>query len=285
MSEELALNIPTHENPVAVKEAEAPVAPEAIETKAPESDEPALAPKFAALAKKAKAAQMAQAKLKAERIEIERARKEIEDFNKYKTEAKQNPLKALEAMGIKYDDLVNFVLNGEQPTVDQKLSRVESELERFRREQEERELSKEKAAQEAAERQYQETIDTFKGKITEFVTGNEKFELINLHDAQGLIFDTIEEYFNSSGKIMTIEKASELVEGYLEEQIETTLQKTKKFQSKFAPKKDEPQPQAAKGPSPTLNNTVATSSSAPSFLPPKTEQERIQRALAKLSGA
>jgi hypothetical protein len=285
MSEEATLNIPAHENPIAVSEATPPAPVEAAPAPAKE-EEPALAPKFAALAKKAKAAQMAQAKLKAERLEIERARKEIEDFNKYRTEAKQNPLKALESMGIKYDDLVNFVLNGEQPTVDQKLSRVEGEIERFRREQEERELAKEKAAQEAATKEYEATIEAFKAKVNDHITSNaDKYELISLHEATGLVFDTIEEYFNNSGKIMTIEKAAELVEGYLEEQIESTITKTKKFQSKLAPKKDEPQPQASKGPSPTINNTVAASSAAPSFLPPKTEQERIQRALAKLSGA
>ena len=283
MSEEATLNIPAHENPIPVKE---PAPEPAKEEPLPEKgDEPALAPKFAALAKKAKAAQMAQAKLKAERIEIDRARKELEEFNKYRTEAKQNPLKALEAMGIKYDDLVNFVLNGEKPTPEQEISSVKSQLEAFRREQEERELAKEKAAQEAAHKEYEATIEAFKGKVNEYITTNsEKFELINLHEANGLVFDTIEEYFNNTGKIMTIEKAAELVEGYLEEQIESTITKTKKFQSKLAPKKDEPQPQASKGPSPTLNNTIAASSAAPSFLPPRTEQERIQRALAKLSG-
>jgi hypothetical protein len=283
MSDEALLNIPAHENPIPVKE---PTPEPAKDEPLPAKDEePALAPKFAALAKKAKAAQMAQAKLKAERIEIDRARKELEEFNKYRTEAKQNPLKALEAMGIKYDDLVNFVLNGEKPTPEQEINSVKSQLEAFRREQEERELAKEKAAQEAAHKEYEATIEAFKGKVNEYITTNsEKFELINLHEANGLVFDTIEEYFNNTGKIMTIEKAAELVEGYLEEQIESTITKTKKFQSKLAPKKDEPQPQASKGPSPTLNNTIAASSASPSFLPPKTEQERIQRALAKLSG-
>jgi hypothetical protein len=283
MTNEVTLNIPTHENPVG-EVAQAPAQPE-VKAETVEK-EPALAPKFAALAKKAKAAQQAQAKLKAERADIERARQEIDQFNRYKSEAKQNPLKALEAFGIKYDDVVNYVLNGEKPTADQEINSVKSELQRFRQEQEEREVQRQRMEIEAQQRQYEETINTFKTKVDEHIsTNNEKYELINLHDANGLVFDTIEEYFNTTGKIMSIDKASELVESYLEDQIDTTLQKTKKFQSKLAPKKEEqPQPQA-RGPSPTLNNQVTASSAAPSYLSPRTEAERIQRALAKLSGA
>jgi len=283
--EEATLNIPAHENPIGEAKPSAPEAQVGLEPA--KTEEPALAPKFAALAKKAKAAQQAQAKLKAERAEIERARQEIESFNKYKTEAKQNPLKALEAMGIKYDDLVNYVLNGEKPTPEQEFSSLKGEIQKLREEQENRELERDRMAKADAEKAYEETISAFKTKVTEHITGNpDKYELIALHEAEALVFDTIEEYFNSSGKIMAIDKASELVEQYLEEQFESTLSKAKKFQNKFAPKKDDqPQTTQSKGPSPTLNNTVAVSSSAPSFLPPKTEQERLQRALAKLSGA
>lgn len=286
MSTEATLNIPTHENPIGeVPVVEKPVEAQ-ISLEPKKEEEPALAPKFAALAKKAKLAQQAQARLKAERAEIEKMRQEVESFNKYKSEAKANPLKALESMGLKYDDLVNYVLNGEKPTPEQEISMVKSEIQKFREEQERRELEKEQQAKLEAEKAYEDTINSFKAKVTEHVSSNpDKYELIAMHEAEGLIFDTIEEYFNTSGKIMAIDKAAELVEGYLEEQVESTLQKSKKFKAKLE-KKEEPKAGAtAKAPSPTLNNTVATSTAAASFLSPKTEQERIQRALAKLSGA
>jgi len=284
MTNEVQLNIPQHENPVSGEVATA------TETKAPEptttKEDTALSPKFAALAKKAKAAYQAQAQLKAEKASLEAKRKEIDEFSKYKQEATSNPLKALEALGWKYDDLVNFVLNDQQPTSDQKLSRVEQQLEAFKREQEAKEQGRLEQERLSAQKQYEETIDAFKSRVSQHVTSNsEKYELINLHEAQDLIFDTIEEYFNKTNQVMDIAKAAELVENYLENQFETTFQKSKKVQSKLAPKKEEPQPQSQnKSTSVSLNNQVSASSAAPGYLPPKTEQERIQRALAKLAG-
>lgn len=284
MSTEATLNIPAMANPIS-GETQAPEtpAPQAVE---PPKEDPALSPKFAALAKKAKAAYQAQAQLKAEKAALEAKRKEIDEFSKYKQEATSNPLKALEALGWKYDDLVNFVLNDQKPTESQKLTQVEQRLEALQREQEEREQKRIQIEQEAAQRQYAETIDAFKSKVASHVSENsEKYELIQLHDAQELIFDTIEEYFNKTNQVMDIAKAAELVENYLESQFETTFTKAKKLQGKFGKKEEAPQPQSKpQSTSVSLNNAVTSSSAAPGYLPPKTEQERIQRALAKLQG-
>jgi hypothetical protein len=81
---------------------------------------------------------------------------------------------------------------------------------------------------------------------------------------------------------MAIDKAAELVESYLENEAEEKILKSKKFQSKLAPKKDEPQPRQSN--SVSLNNSVTASSTAPGYLSPRSEQDRINRALAKLSG-
>lgn len=280
MSTENLLNIPSHGNPIS----EAPKT-EAAPVETPKTEaEPALSPKFAALAKKAKQAYQAQERLKAEKAVIESQRKEIEQFNKYKTEATSNPLKALEALGWKYDDLVNYVLNDQKPTESQQISKVQAEIEALRKEQADKERLSVEREQQAAQRQFEETINAFKEKVTEHVTGNpDKYELIAATDSQELIFDTIEEYFNKTGKIMAIDKAAELVESYLENEAEEKILKSKKFQSKLAPKKDEPQPQRQSN-SVSLNNSVTASSSAPGYLSPRSEQERINRALAKLSG-
>jgi hypothetical protein len=280
MSTENLLNIPSHENPITESTKAAEPAP--VETPKTEA-EPALSPKFAALAKKAKQAYQAQERLKAEKASIESQRKEIDQFNKYKTEATSNPLKALEALGWKYDDLVNYVLNDQKPTESQQISKVQAEIEALRKEQADKERLSVEREQQAAQRQFEETINAFKEKVTEHVSGNaDKYELIAATDSQELIFDTIEEYFNKTGKIMAIDKAAELVESYLENEAEEKILKSKKFQSKLAPKKDEPQPRQSN--SVSLNNSVTASSTAPGYLSPRSEQDRINRALAKLSG-
>jgi len=280
MSTENLLNIPSHENPIT----ESAKAAEATPAETPKTEsEPALSPKFAALAKKAKQAYQAQERLKAEKASIESQRKEIDQFNKYKTEATSNPLKALEALGWKYDDLVNYVLNDQKPTESQQISKVQAEIEALRKEQADKERLSVEREQQAAQRQFEETINAFKEKVTEHVSGNaDKYELIAATDSQELIFDTIEEYFNKTGKIMAIDKAAELVESYLENEAEEKILKSKKFQSKLAPKKDEPQPRQSN--SVSLNNSVTASSTAPGYLSPRSEQDRINRALAKLSG-
>lgn len=231
------------------------------------------ADRFAALAKKERALQKQMSELKAKEARIS-------EFEKLKG---TNPLEALKSLGYTYDQLTQFLLNGQQPTPDIQVKQVRDEIEALKQQQIKEKQESEARAKAAAEREYTETINDFNQEIKGFIKTNQsEYELTNMYQGEEIIYATIEQYFTSTGKIMSIKEAADLVEGYFEDQVKAA-QKTKKFQGQTKPK-DVGQVKAESGvkqASPTLSNEMT--SSAPSLLPAKTENARIQRALAALS--
>jgi hypothetical protein len=250
-----------------------------------------LAPRFAALAKKEKAARSqieAAKQLQAQIAEREAKIKELEA--KY-SKKPANPIEALMQHGFTYQEATDYILNGEKPTADLKIKTVEDRLAEFERKQEERELKALEDAKKDEERGRAEAIENFKGEIKDYVTKNaDTYELINLHETYDLIYQTVAEHFQETRekgepKILSVQEAADLVEKHLEDIVDRTL-KTKKIQSRLSPKPSDPkadEPKLSSGPSKTL--AAATfSSSAPSMLPAKTEMDRISRAMAALDG-
>lgn len=241
--------------------------------------EDSVSSKFAALAKKERA--MLQ-KVQSRQAEIEAREKALaEKEAKYAgyDQKPGNPIEALERLGYSYKDITDYILNDNKPTVDQEVKSVREELQSFKQAQEEAK----KTAIEAQAKQEQEELDKaiagFKGEISDYLTTNNvEAELINLYGAQEVVYETMDEYYNLNGKVLSIAEGVKMVEDYLYEQTQKA-QGTSKFKPKAADPKEEPKFQA-KQQSKTLTNehvsTVAT------VLPSKTEQDRIKRALLAL---
>jgi hypothetical protein len=237
-----------------------------------------LAPKFAALAKKEK-----------EIIQRQRATKELEAKIREREEKlaqsekgrPANPIEALQRAGYSYDDAVNFILNGQKLTPDQEVKSVRDEIQAFKADQEKKEKLREAAELAKQQSQYEETIENFKQEINGFVDQNaSEYELIKINEASHLIYDTIEEHFTRTKKVLSTKEAADMVEAYLEDQVKKVAA-TNKFKSKIMPQAAPKQEEQSKEPSKTLSNSMT--SSAASLLPAKTEQDRMQRALAALS--
>lgn len=96
------------------------------------------------------------------------------------------------------------------------------------------------------------------------------------------MYDTVEEYFAKTNKVLSIPEACDLVEAYLEKQVEKSLA-TKKLSSKVSRPQEEPNatPQPSAQQRKTLTNTNYTSST-PSLVSPRVESDRMSRALAAL---
>lgn len=264
---------------------ETPILGEATPTETPvavpevkQQDESSSA-KFAALARKEKAlvAKMREQRQVQEQFAREKAemmawRKEMED-------SKKDPLKALNKLGWDYDKLTEYQMSGGKVTPEMEIESVKSEIQQMREHQIQAEKQRTEQEQMKAQAQTQEIINTFKENLTEKITSMpDKYENIIDEEAFELVFETIEEHFNRTGKVLSETDAADLVESYLDDRAESKF-KLKKFQGKYAPTKVEEK----KEPSKTLSSQTSTSSGA-SFLPAKTENDRIQRALAKLNG-
>lgn len=249
----------------------------AVETQ--EKPKELLSTQFAALAKKEKAALLRQREAESKLKEAEEKLKLYEQFENKKKSAKSNPLEFLSEAGLSYDDITEFMLNGGTQHRD-KTEVLEEKFNEFIKNKEKEELErieKEKASLKAQE---EKVIAEFKKTVNKFLTdNNEKFELINLYNAQELVISTIEQHFENKNEILSNEVAAQLVEEYLEEEIKK-LSNSKKFKEKFSVSTDNKQPQVNKN-SVTLPSSQPASN-VPSMLSAKTEEERLRRALAAL---
>lgn len=245
--------------------------------------------RFAFLAKKEAAIVRQRHELKAQmealnnqKSEVEKLRAEIDQVKGRKASYRSNPLAALEDAGLSYKELTDFILNNNTVSTESqikalqdKISEVESARQRDHQEREEA------AKRQAAEREVA-VISEFKNEISNFISSKkDEYELTNLYDSSDLVYDTVEAYFEKTNKVLSIPEACQLVETYLEKQVEKSLQ-TKKLGQRF--QKPAEQPIENKDPSAprrTLSNQNYTSST-PSLVSPKVENDRMSRALAAL---
>ena len=92
-----------------------------------------------------------------------------------------------------------------------KFNSLKEELESYRQSQE--------------EAKYEETVNSFKQELTSFVNQGESYDLIRATDAVDLVYEEIENHFQSTGEILDMEKAAEVIESQLREEYETILSK------------------------------------------------------------
>jgi hypothetical protein len=286
---------PTKETPITPETPEKPEATVPEGEKPPETpekpaDKDPLSSKFAALSKRETLLVKRDRELKAREASLQEKESKYSNYDKLEADRKKevalNPLKALEYYGLTYKDLTEFVLNGETPTPDSQVKVLETRLSEFEKRAEEERKAKEEADKKSVESEHEATLKQFRESCESFVKENsETYELINLYGGTPVVIATIEQYFADSmdpetkvGKVLSFKEACDLVEKYYEDEAKK-LERTKKFaKASPEPKKDSPQDPPA--PSRTLNNNM--SSSAPSLLPAKTENDRMQRALAAL---
>lgn len=196
---------------------------EGVESEAPKTDTPAAeakaAGKFAKLSKK-------ERELKAKEDEIARREAALSARENEKKEptaeelraaAKKNPKKFMEDYGITYDELTNFILAGGQEKVPDKADEALTAVQKL-----EKKIQEEK---EAAEKEENERTDAFIAKekqkyrtlLDEHLRENaDTYELIVAHNANGVVFNVIEEYFMEHGKVLDFDTAAEWVEKYYE---------------------------------------------------------------------
>ena len=251
----------------------------AVQPEQAEKPKELLSTQFAALAKKEKMALQRQREAESKLKEAEEKLKLYEQFENKKKTAKSNPLEFLSEAGLTYDEITEFMINGGAKAKD-KTEELEEKFNQFvsRKEKEEQErIEKEKEALKAQE---QKVMAEFQKSLNKFIEDNQdKYELINLYNAQELVIATIEQHFENKNEILSNERAAELVEAHLEEEAKK-LANSKKFSQSFKNSSDNKQQSGSKN-SVTLSSSQPTSN-VPSMLSAKTEEERLKRALAAL---
>lgn len=250
-----------------------------VATPEPEKPKESLSTQFAALAKKEKMALTRQREAEAKLKDAEEKLKIYQQFEEKKKTAKTNPLDFLNEAGLTYDELTEYMLRG-GPVQKDKVEVLEEKFNQLIANKEKEELERVENEKKNLKAQEEKVVAEFIKGVNKFISDNsEKFELINLYSAQELVIATIEQHFENKNEILTNERAAEMVEAHLEDEIKK-LSNSKKFGEKLKSSDDNKQPGQSKS-SVTLSSSTPTSN-VPSMLSARTEEDRLKRALAAL---
>lgn len=275
-----------------------PATPAAGVEAAPKPAEPKVGSQFASIARKEKEVVAKQQALKAERAQIEAEKaaiaKEREEYQKIQALKKENPIKALEALGYTYEQATQFVMNDMKPTPELEVKALKEEFTSYtRRQEEEKKAAIEKQRQELAQ-QNTEALKQIQEDIDNLVTSNkDKYEFSDLNKLTPLVIAIHQEHFEKHKRTLTHEQALDIAETYIEKELEKNVS-TKKGQEVLkrlgfvkapevpatpqVPQRQNTMPQKGQ-PTRTLSNQL-TPATAPK-IPARTEKERMERALAK----
>lgn len=141
--------------------------------------------------------------------------------------AKANPLAWMEKGGFSYEQLTQFILDGEvkapEPTEADRIAQLEQKL--AAKEQAEKE------AKEAAERQAIEADVKQKqaGIVSLLQSAGEEFDLVNANEEYDLVFDVMYKHYEQHQEPLDPRVAAARVEAYLEQQEKARIARSKKL--------------------------------------------------------
>ncbi len=274
---------------------------------APDSDK--VSPKLQMLMKRERVAIEREKSAKAKEAEIEGKAKAFSErearLQEFESLKSTNPKKALELLGLSYQELTEIILNDGNVTPDIQVKRVEDKFNSYVKTQEEALRRQEEEAKSINERRQLETISKFKGEIGSYLKEHsDRYELIEFEQSQDLVYEVVDEHYDRTwkaaqakaeeegldpdsvvGEVLTIAQAADKVEQHLEQKYDKArnLNKVKAFLGQ-RPEKPVDTKQIQKSQPPrTLNNQLSATPSLPRKAP-ITDDERIARAIAYARG-
>lgn len=201
--------------------------------------------------------QKKEAALQKKAQEISEAKKQLDEFNQFKSQVKTNPLKALESLGISYEELTDFIANGYEPSPDAKYKELEERFEKKFKDKEAEEAKRRELEVEHQVKRYKESL------YAHIQQNSEQYELINLEGEQESVWELMDAWYSKHGEILDWDKAATMVEEHLEEQLRERLSKAKKLQNLVGqPKQVAGKPQAS-APKTISSSSMLSGSSSP----------------------
>jgi hypothetical protein len=226
----------------------------------------------------------------AKRKEIEESSSKYKPYEELKATAKKNPIAILEHFGVSYDELTDFIIQGNDPE-NQRYSELQNQINSLKQE-------KEAEAQAARAAKEENATNTFKATIASAIDA-EKHEFCAAHGdaAIDMAYSLIETYWTENQKMLEVGTALDWIEEHLEEQVAPLLA-LNKIKSRFSPKQEaapmgdapiganspnvgkQQQVQPARTSGQTITNQMSTSSVQSAT--DDSEQARLSRAASLL---
>lgn len=241
------------------------------------------------LIRREQAALHAERAAKQAQAEVEEKLKKYADFES----AKKVPKKALELLGLDYNELTQAMLNEGQITPEIQIKQINEKFEALTKSQEDEKVRRDEEQKQEAQAKEQRAITDFKSEITTYLGDNSsRYELIAFENQHDLVFEVIDEQYRRTaqaspdgiGKVMKISEAADKVELWLEQKYEKSKSVNKvKSLWNIAPKGTlaeaiKPQAKPSQPPRTLTNNLTATPTTPRKT--PVSDEERVQRAIA-----
>ena len=267
----------------------------------PTQKEERISNKLQVLVQREKAALMREQIAKQKEAEFESKHKaflereaKLAEFENLKS---TNPMKALELLGLSYQDLTQTALNDGSVPPEVQVRKVEEKFDSYIKAQQLAEQEKAETYKRQAQQQEEKVIGDFKAEITSFINADPKaYELIKFEGLEELIYDTIDENYNRTidpqtgiGKIMSIKEAADKIETMLDKKYEDARKLDKFAKQTKAPQvaqaaisqiqfteRNKAVPQRTLN---TLNNQMSATPAKPRTRP-MTDDERVAKAVA-----
>jgi hypothetical protein len=223
-------------------------------------------PKVAALRKREEALAAKESAIAAQEKNAADVLRAIQNF-------KKDPMTALKAAGMTFQDLADVVIAQSKipDPVKQQMSELESRLEALTNSKAEEEKQRKEAEALKEEEFIKTALNDFDKRLATYLDANKNdYELILATDNRGLVNEIMQEYYNEHGQFLDAIVACKTAEKYLEERLEKAS-KTKKFTSKFA---QQSTPKEQK----TLFSSMGSGSTSINDGKPLSERERLARA-------
>ena len=199
--------------------------------------------------------------------ELKQLEEKLNPVNEALTKVKENPLALLDAAGITFEDLTDFILNeANQQTNTSKELTVEEKVEQLELKLKAEEEAKQRQRLEEEQAQIESSIKSFNDTVKELAQQPE-FELIHTTEQHEMVYDLVLAHYEQSGQVLPVLEAMQLVEAHLLEELESKALKANKIRQRLMvesqPKPQvTPQVQKPVAPKVTLSNSMAPSTSA-----------------------
>lgn len=159
---------------------------------------------------------------------------QLRQYQEALQQLKQDPVKALVAMGLQHEDAERHLLDYYQNAkTDPVVRQMQQEMAALKRQ------AAESAAQ-AAQAQVAEQIRQYKAEIAGAIkAGGDRFALIQAMGREEDVFQAAAEYYRQNGEVASTEDVADALEAYLEQQLERAVgtEKWKKRGQSAAPQK------------------------------------------------
>lgn len=159
------------------------------------------------------------------------------EFKSSKEMAKKDPIKLLQSLGLTFEDIARFQLEGGDAPSEDPISSLKSQIEEMKKSQMDKE---EMAKQQEIEREranHEAQVSTYKKTINDFVEANkDDFEFLAANpDHVDTVYEIIEQHYNNTQKILDFKEAAQLVEDELESEFKTKYASLKKIKGLINP--------------------------------------------------